>query len=153
MELTMTKSTSISLSLAAVLGMLAACSSAPTQATLPCRSVTFHQDFLRAYPNAPAACRGVVEKNGAKRVHFVATVVDASGGKVTLNFLNARNDVLANTQPLVFTPRPDINLSVNGQPKAVKDLKRGDQLDFWVPEGRLGIITDPSGDALTDLSL
>lgn len=149
----MKRSIGITLSLAVVLGMLAACSSAPSQATLPCSSVTFHQDFIRAYPNAPAACRSVVEKSGSKRVHFVATVVESSGGKVTLNFLNVRGDVLANTQPLVFTPRPDINLSVNGTPKAVKDLQRGDKLDFWVPEGRLGIITDPNSDAVTAITL
>ncbi len=149
----MKRSIGITLSLAVVLGMLAACSSAPSQATLPCSSVTFHQDFIRAYPNAPAACRSVVEKSGAKRVHFVATVVDSSDGKVTLNFLNVRNDVLANTQPLVFTPNPAINLTVNGEPKAVKDLKRGDRLDFWVLEGRLGIITDPSSDAVTAITL
>jgi hypothetical protein len=149
----MTKSTRVSLAVAAVLGVMAAFPAVSGEAVLPCSSVTFHQDFLRAYPNAPAACRGIVEKNGSKMVHFIASVADTSGGKVRLNFLNARNQPIANSQPLVFTPRADINLSVNGKPKAVKDLQRGDQLDFWVPEGRLGIITDPTSMALTDLSL
>jgi hypothetical protein len=150
----MTKSTRVSLAVSAVLGIMAAFPAVSAESTgIPCNSVTFHQEFLRAYPNAPAACRDVVMKNGSKMVHFVATVADTSGGKVRLNFLNVRNQPIANSQPLTFTPRPDINLSVNGKPKAVKDLQRGDQLDFWVPEGRLGIITDPNNTALSDLSL
>ena len=149
----MTKSTRVSLAVAAVLGVMAAFPAVSGEAALPCSAVTFHQDFLRAYPNAPAACRGIVEKNGTKTAHFVATVRDTSGGKVRLNFLNVRNQPIANSQPLVFTPNPAINLSVNGKPKAVKDLQRGDQLDFWVPEGRLGIITDPNSDAVTAITL
>ena len=152
----MTKSTRVSLAVAAVLGVMAAFPAVSGEAAptgIPCSAVTFHQDFIRAYPNAPAACRGVVEKNGNKIVHFVADVVDVTGGTVRVNFLNVRDTVIANTQPLVFTPSPTLNLSVNGKPKAVKDLKRGDRLDFWVPEGRLGIITDPSSDAVTAIKL
>lgn len=149
----MSKSTRVSLAAAVVLGVLVAVPAVSGEAALPCSAVTFHQDFLRAYPNAPAACRGVVEKSGAKRVHFVARVSDNTAGKVSLQFLNARNEPLSNSNSLVFTPRPDLNLSVNGKPKKVSELKRGDVLDFWVPEGRLGIITDPTSDALHDLSL
>ena len=82
----MTKSNRVSLAVAAVLGVMAAFPAVSGEAALPCSAVTFHQDFLRAYPNAPAACRGIVEKNGTKMVHFVATVADTSGGKVRLNF-------------------------------------------------------------------
>jgi hypothetical protein len=153
MEQKMTKLIRVSLAASAVLGLMAAFPAVSGEAAIPCSAVTFHQDFIRAYPNAPAACRGVTEKNGTKMVHFVATVADTSGGKVRLNFLNVRNQPIANSQPLTFTPNPAINLTVNGKPKAVKDLKRGDMLDFWVPEGRLGIITDPSSDAVTAISL
>ncbi|MDR2216031.1 MAG: hypothetical protein LBE59_09355 [Nevskiaceae bacterium] len=150
----MTKSITLPLVTAAVFAALASAPAVSGQSnSLPCSAVTYHQDFIRAYPNAPAACRDVVERNGMRQVHFVAAVAGNDNGKVTLNFLNARNQPIENSKPLIFTPRPDVNLTVNGAPKKVAELQKGDKLDFWVPEGRLGLVTDPSSDALNDLSL
>jgi hypothetical protein len=115
--------------------------------------VTFNLDLLRAYPHAPAACQDVVVQNGTRMIHFRARVSTVSKDKVKLQFLNARGEPIANSKELEFTAAPGSNISVNGKRVTVGELQRGDKLDFWVPEGRAGLVTDPNATALSTITL
>ena len=117
-----------------------------------CVGVVFNQEFIGNFPQAPAACQDVVERNGTKKIHFQARVAQTSRNGVTLDFMNAFGNPLPG-KPLAFNPPPDLNLTVNGKRTKASDLKRGDVLDFWVPENMLGFTASPEANDLISFSL
>ena len=143
----MKKTMGLSLAALAVCGGINA--SAVLAADMPtCTTIVLDQQFLKAYPEAPAACQGVAVKNGINKVHYQAKVTDISKDVVTLTFLNAYKDPVTNGRPLKFTPPKELELSVNGKKERASDLKKGDVLDFWVPEKMVGFNANPDS---TDL--
>ena len=148
----MTRITRIGIGVALACGATMSVSSLAAD-TMGCSAVTFHQDFLKQYPNAPAACRDVVTKNDKKLVRFTGSVQEVKGETVTLRFLNVRDEAIASSKDLTFTPRSDLKVSVNGQKTAVKDLKKGDVLNIYIPEGTNGVVTDPEDATVTAITV
>lgn len=118
-----------------------------------CVSVVYNQEFIKNYPQAPAACQEVVTHNGVKKLHFKARVTDVSNDAVTLTFLNVHDDPVTDGRPLVFTPPAGVDVTVNGEKVKASQLKEGDVLDFWVPENMLGFHADPEASNLINFSL
>jgi hypothetical protein len=117
-----------------------------------CVGVVFNQEFIGNFPQAPAACQDVVERNGTKKIHFQARVAQTSRDGVTLDFMNAFGNPLPG-KPLAFNPPPDLDLTVNGNRVKASQLKRGDVLDFWVPENMLGFHASPEANDLISFTL
>src|SRR5512139_623306 len=117
MELKMNKITKITVAAALAVGSLAAVPALAGEAA-PCTTVVYHQDFIKAYPYAPAACQDVVTKDGTRKIHFIARVTEVSKDSVKVVFLNvAGNPIDTHTgrKDLTFTAAPGANLSVNGK--------------------------------------
>jgi hypothetical protein len=101
---------------------------------------TFSQEFLSKYPNAGGACREVKVENGQKWARFDADVFNVRGRRVTANFVDRYDN---NVGSLTFEAAHDARVDINGRPTRYSDLKRGDRLSFWVPEGRAGFYAAP----------
>jgi len=117
-----------------------------------CNNVTFNVDFLKAYPRAPAACQEVVTRDGVKVVRFSAEVRKATKDHFQLAFLNAVGRPIDGST-LTLIPQAGQTVEVNGKMIPFADLRRGDKLDFWVPENAVGAYLDRTSKALSTIVL
>jgi hypothetical protein len=100
------------------------------------KDVTYSQEFLAKYPNAPAACQEVVVANGQKWVRFNAKTKDAAArGEVTIDVMNSYGTPVAT---LTFAFTPDAQVTVGGKPVMASSLKGGEEITIWMPENRFG---------------
>jgi hypothetical protein len=113
---------------------------AQDQSKPTCTNFVFSQQFLKAYPKGPAACREVVEKDGLKWVRFDAKVTDVKGTEVTADILNAMS---APILTLTFTAPADATLDVGGQQAKFSTLRSGQEISIWSPESRVGFYAAP----------
>src|SRR4029077_6995854 len=108
-----------------------------------CSTVTWSQDALQKYPTIGAACQDVMQRDGKSYVKFTGEVVGVADGgrKLTIDFKGGR----------VFTVSApeNMNVSINKQRTRVRDLRRGDQLSFYIPQDRLTVLDVFDGDATT----
>ncbi len=125
---------------------------APSRPGQGCNNFVFNADFLKAYPRAPAACQEVVTRDGSKVVRFSAEVRRVQADHFQIAFLNAVGRPLDGTT-LTFIPRAGQTVEVNGKVIPMSDLKRGDKIDFWVPENAAGAYLDRSSKALSTIVL
>lgn len=102
----------------------------------PCSDIKWSQDFLKDYPKAPAACRAVVVKDGAKFAQFDGHVKKVGNDVVEVEIHNVANTAISE---IGFQVGTGGTINLNGKVVKVKDLKMGDLLTFWVPEGAYGI--------------
>ena len=101
-----------------------------------CANIQWSLDFLKEYPKAPAACRAVVEKNGVKYAQFDGHVKKVDKDVVEVEIHNVANTAISQ---IGFEVGSGGMINLNGKEVRVKDLKLGDLLTFWVPEGVYGI--------------
>lgn len=132
--------------------MASAHAQAPSRPGAGCNNFVFNAEFLKAYPRAPAACQEVVMRDGAKVVHFTAEVRKAAADHIQLAFLNAVGRPLDGSS-MTLIPRAGQTVEVNGKVIPITDVRRGDKLDFWVPENAVGAYLDRSSKALTTIVL
>ena len=104
------------------------------------KDVTYSQEFLQKNPKAPAACREVVLKDGAKWIHFVGEVTERKGNQVSIDFENVAGDRLAT---VVVEASPDARLTIEGKATKYSSLKAHDKIDVWMPESRFGFYAAP----------
>lgn len=125
----------------AVLALMPLIGLADDQSKLSCvKDITYSQEFLAKYPEAGAACREVVIKNGEKWARFDSEVVKVQGNSVTTNLKDATNNTLGT---LTISAAPNTQISVSGQNDKFSALKPGDKLSIWVPESRMGFYAAP----------
>ena len=101
---------------------------------IACSEVKYSSEFLKKYPDAPAACIEAVEKNGKRYAKFQARVYLNSKDRTTVELLNTRGDRLS-----TFSFKPSAEGGVHVGDKQVKfhDLKPGEKISFYVSEDRL----------------
>lgn len=116
-----------------------------------CSDIRFDPAFLQAYPRAPAACQEVVTKNGKKLVRCSAQVSKVEKDHFQLHFLNAVGKPIEPVQTLTLLPQAGQKVRVNGKDVPYAELRKGDKVDFWVPEKSVGAYTDPNATALTTI--
>lgn len=95
-----------------------------------CSAVQWSQEALATYPKIADACQAVEERNGKKYVKFNGTVernVDR-GKQLEVKFKDGAT--------IKLTPPENLALYVNDRKTSVRDLRRGDALTFYVPEGQ-----------------
>jgi len=101
-----------------------------------CSNIEWNPAFLKDYPTAPAACRGVTLKDGVKYATFNGKV-----SKVGHNYVQVEvSDVSDNPISMIaFQIGTGGKITLEDKVVPVKDLQVGDHLTFWVREGRFGI--------------
>ncbi len=115
-----------------------------------CGSVTWSKDALQKYPTIGTACQGILQRDGKSYVKFTGEVVSVveGGRKLTIDFKGGG----------VFTVSApeNMNVSINKQRTRVRDLRRGDQLSFYIPQDRLAVDVfdgDPATAAVEELPI
>ena len=115
-----------------------------------CGSLTWSADALQKYPTIGTACQGVMQRDGKSYVKFTGEVVSVleGGRKLTIDFKCGG----------VFTvgAPENMNVSINKQRTRVRDLRRGDQLSFYIPQDRLAVDVfdgDPATAAVEELPI
>jgi len=135
----------------ALVGLLAVPALAVAQGTtkdapdMSCYSVRYSLDFLDRYPQAPALCQAVVEKDGVKYAKMTAKVTKKTSSNVMVGFENVAGTVLAE---LELQPQPGSTVTIGGKTYKWDDVKAGDQLSFYLPERALHVVNQP-GDGVT----
>lgn len=101
-----------------------------------CSNIKWSEAFLKEYPKAPAACRGVTIKEGIKFATFKGKV-----SKVGSNFVEAEVSNVADSpiSTIAFQIGVGGKIMVGDKIEPVRDLQVGDQLTFWVREGEFGV--------------
>lgn len=104
--------------------------------TETCANIQWNQKFLREYPKAPVACRGVTVKNGVKYAMFDGTVSKLRSHVVVVEILNVAGTPISE---IGFDAGTGGRVTMNGVEKKVGDLRVGDRLTFWVREAQFGV--------------
>jgi hypothetical protein len=101
-----------------------------------CANIRWNAAFLTDYPKAPAACREVVVKDGVKYAKFNGKVSKVGHHFVQVAILDVADIPISS---IAFEIGAGGEITVGDTVESVKDLKLGDKLSFWVPEGQFGV--------------
>ncbi len=132
------------------LAMLAGCGSSssssrpvtPDKLTkVECSALHFSDEFLKKYPDAPAACIEAREYNGKRYAKFNAKVYLNSADRTTVTLQDPAGKDLSTFS---FRPAPGAAVKINGKPTKFTDLKTGETISFWVSEDRMTASALPS---------
>lgn len=135
----------ITCSIAAVVAaaLLAGCGSAtstskpidPNRLTkVECSDLKFSEEFLKKYPDAPAACIEAREYNGKRYAKYNAKVYLNSADRTTVTLQDKAGKDLSTFS---FRPAPDATIRLNGKVTKITDFRPGETLSFWVSEDRM----------------
>lgn len=116
---------------------------------LGCGSVNFGEDVLAQLPNAKAACRGVMTKNGTVYARYIAEVVSADKEAVTVIFIGQDGKGVVK---VTLAPTETDTVKIDGKDTKYSDLDKGDKIDVWIPHSRWGLYGTPGGPKMTVLS-
>ena len=108
-----------------------------------CYEIRYSAEILERYPMAPAVCEEVIEKDGKKYARMDATVIGRDKGIVDLGFKNVFG---TQVMELSVEPAPDATLTINGKETRWADVRRGDQISFYLPERAFGFVHSPGID-------
>jgi hypothetical protein len=114
-----------------------------------CSNIEWNPAFLQDYPTATAACREVIVKDGVKYSTFNGTV-----SKVGKEFLQVQvSDAFNNALSMIaFKIGAGGKVTVGNKVEEVEDIQLGDNLTFWVREGRFGVSPTPTDQPMTILT-
>ncbi len=101
-----------------------------TSTSNDCSGIQWSDRALEMYPTIASACRSVEERNGKTYVKFQGTLKrNERGERIVVDFKDGGE--------ITLTPPPETSLYVDGRRTRVADLRRGDQLNFYIAEDRL----------------
>lgn len=114
----------------------------PETDRVSCEEVDWHRDILRDYPWVANACHEAVVVDGEKWARFEAEFQNYNNqdGTIVSNFRNDRGRSLGSVS---LKPGPDQRVLLDGNPTRFSDLRRGQVLNFYVPEGMYAFTTAP----------
>lgn len=137
------KTITCSVAAVAAAALLAGCGST-TSASKPidpsrltkveCSDLKFSEEFLKKYPDAPAACIEAREYNGKRYAKYNAKVYLNSADRTTVTLQSAAGKDLSTFS---FRPAPDATIRLNGKATKITDFRPGETLSFWVSEDRM----------------
>jgi outer membrane protein OmpA-like peptidoglycan-associated protein len=110
-----------------------------------CDSMKWHKDMATQYPRVIAACQEVVTaEDGTKWARF-GSKFDRVDNDGTLNFaISGAND--RNIQDVTLTPGVNQVAYIDGRETEFKDLRKGQTLNLYMPEGSAGFATEVGGE-------
>lgn len=123
----------------------------PETDRVSCEEVDWHRDIVRDYPWVSNACHEAVVVDGEKWARFEAEFQRLNrDGTIVSNFRNDRGRSLGSVS---LKPGPNQRVLLDGEPTRFSDLRRGQVLNFYVPEGVYGFTTQPGAtdDQLVDI--
>jgi len=97
----------------------------------PCSALHWNAKFLETFPRAALACQDVQVKDGVKYAKFEAKVSKVNPDSVEVEILNVAKTAVGTA---MWHTSPDQEMDIGGKAAKAKDLKRGDDLTFWVAE-------------------
>lgn len=100
---------------------------------ISCADVSFDEQIMATYPAAHEACIEILEVEGVRYAHFKALVHREGFPSMLLRFRH--NNETWGPATLVQVPA-GYRVFVDGQPAEAKDVPRGRELEFFMPEGR-----------------
>jgi hypothetical protein len=107
---------------------------APGAPNNPCSALHWNAKFLETFPRAALACQDVVVKDGVKYARFDAKVSKVNPDSVEVDVLNVAKTAVGTAK---WHTSPEQDMEIGGKDAKAKDLKRGDDLTFWVAETSL----------------
>ena len=114
---------------------------APELDRVSCTEVDWHQNMLRDYPWVANGCHEAIVVDGQKWARFEAVFQQLNrDGTITSNFRNDRGRSLGEVK---LRPSPDQRVLLDGRPTRFSDLRRGQILNFYAPEGMYAFATEP----------
>ena len=106
-----------------------------------CAQVDWNRDLLRDYPWVANGCQEVVIIDGQKWARFEAEFQEMNrDGTFTSNFRNDRGRSLGTVS---LQPGPGQRVDLDGRMTPFSDLRRGQVLNFYAPEGTYAFTTEP----------
>jgi hypothetical protein len=110
--------------------------------TASCTEVDWAKDLVALYPRVADGCQEVVLVDGVKWARFDADFVrnDNRSSTVTLQFKNRQGRSMGN---LVLKPATEQRVLIDGRAYRFSELSRGQQLNFYVPEGMFAVAIEP----------
>jgi hypothetical protein len=105
-----------------------------SDARITCKEVKYSSEFLKRYPDAPAACIEAVEKNGERYAKFNARVYLNTVDRMTVELLNVKGDRLSTFS---FKPNVEATVNIDGKRTRFADIRPGQTITFWVSGDRL----------------
>jgi hypothetical protein len=105
-----------------------------TGTKIDCAEMKYSAEFLAKWPNSPAACREAREHDGKRYAQFKARVYLNSADRTTVELLNVMGDRLSTFS---FKPAPEAGVMIDGKKVKFTELKKGEEISFWVSEDRL----------------
>jgi hypothetical protein len=102
--------------------------------TASCATVDWAKDLLAIYPRIADGCQEVILVDNLKWARFDADYVrsDSRSNTVTLNFQNRQGRPMGD---LILQPPAGQVAFIDGRSVPISDLRRGQQLNVYVPEG------------------
>jgi hypothetical protein len=96
-----------------------------------CSGVEWSRAALERHPDIASACDSVAEKDGRAFVNFNAEVVRTvdRGRQIEVKFKNG--------ETMMLSPPEDKQVYIDGRAKNMRELQRGDDVTFHIPEDRL----------------
>lgn len=106
-----------------------------------CSEVQWHSDLMAGYPWVAEACHEAIVVNGEKWARFEAEFLRMhQDGMITAEFKNDRGRSLGNVD---LIPGPNQRVLLDGRSTSFSDLRRGQMLNFYAPEGEFSFATEP----------
>lgn len=106
-----------------------------------CEEVNWHRDLLGSYPWVTDACHEVIIIDGQKWARFQGAFQRMNGdGSITSEFRNRQGRARGS---IALMPGPDQRVLLDGRPYRFSELREGQILDFYVPEGMYAFSITP----------
>ena len=106
-----------------------------------CSDLHFSEEFLKKYPEAPAACVDAREYQGKRYAKFKAKVYLNSADRTTVTLLSKEGKDLTTFS---FRPGPNATIRLNGKDTKVTEYRPGEVISFWVSEDRMAASALPA---------
>jgi LPXTG-motif cell wall-anchored protein len=94
-----------------------------------CTQITWSDEMMAKHPKIGSACQEVLQRDGKTYVKFEGTVKKVGKGEVVMDMKGGDH--------ITLTPQADRTVYIGGNKVAVKNLRPGDTLTFYVPEDRV----------------
>ncbi len=114
----------------------------PATDAASCNDVNWNTRLLGDYPWVSRACHEVVDAEGARWARFEADFAQVnSDGTITADFRGPQGQRAGSVQ---LQPGDGQTVSLDGRPYEFSELRRGQSLNFYVPEGVYGFTSEPT---------
>lgn len=107
-----------------------------------CRAVNWNADLLAQYPGMAEACQEVIVADGERWARFETELVRVNrDGSVKSDFRDRQGD---NMGAITIMPSPNQRVMIDGREYRFSELRPGQVLNVYVPEGANSFALAPS---------